>query len=163
MLQLRPLLADPAGTLPSTPGCSLDPGPHGTSGVGVSGGSARRSIGAAAGVSPPPWPSANRSFSGLFGNWDAEAPPVSATATASRTTLLSAVLTPRPLPTRDRTGACARPRHRRMAGAPGTVGSPRGEQTRTRVARGLSAPPAAERAPAGGAGELARRRGDPGA
>src|SRR4051794_41030765 len=104
MLQLRPLLADPAGTLPSTPGCSLDPGPHGTSGVGVSGGSARRSIGAAAGVSPPPWPSANRSFSGLLGNWDAEAPPVSATATAIRTALLSAVLTPRPLPTRDRTG-----------------------------------------------------------
>src|SRR3954454_15762290 len=97
MLQFSPALAEPAGTLPSTPGCSLDPGPHGTSGVGVSGGSGRRSIGAAARGSAPPRPSANRSLSGLLGNWDAEAPPVSATATASRTTLLSAVLTPRPL------------------------------------------------------------------
>src|SRR5215213_7219411 len=142
MLQFRPLIADP--------GCSLDPGPHGTSGVAVSGGSARRSIGAAAGVSPPPWPSANRSFSGLLGNWDAEAPPVSASATATRTALLSAVLTPRPLPARDRTGACGRPRHQRMAEAPGVVGSSRGEERRTRLAGGLDAPPAAERADADG-------------
>src|SRR3954454_9306978 len=131
MLQLRPLLADPAGTLPSTPGCSRDPGPHGTSGVGVSGGSARRSIGAAAGVSPPPWPSPNRSFSGLLGDWDAEAPPVSATATASRTALLTAVLTPDLYRRAIVPGSARRRATSRPAGAPGTVGSSRGEQTRT--------------------------------
>ena len=63
-LQLRLFAADPAGTRPSTPGSGFEPGPQRPSGVAVSGGSAGCWIGAVAGVSPVPWPMANRSLVG---------------------------------------------------------------------------------------------------
>src|SRR5437588_12282098 len=63
-LHHRPLVAEPAGTRPSTPGCGWEPDPHGTSGVATNGGSARRATGIDAGLSPVPCPAANRSFNG---------------------------------------------------------------------------------------------------
>src|SRR5690348_9855372 len=63
MLHHRPSTPDPAGTRPSTPGSGRDPGPHLTSGVATSGGSARLTVGTLSGVWPAPCPSASRSLS----------------------------------------------------------------------------------------------------
>ena len=66
-LQLKPSFA-PSGTRPSMPGCSWDPGPHGTSGVASDGGSGGCSIAAGVGDSPLPLPMANKSLTGWEGS-----------------------------------------------------------------------------------------------
>src|SRR3954470_16579084 len=116
MLQFRPFFAAPAGTLPSTPGCFLDPGPHGASGVAWSGGSARRLIATGAGVSPLPWPTANRSFSGDGAVPPAECPANAhssavAAATERRAALLIERRIGQDLRARDRTRAAASSSH----------------------------------------------------
>src|ERR1700759_5511354 len=62
MLHHRPAAPEPDGTRPSTPGSGFDPGPQAASGVGNRGGSARRTVGALAGVWPVPCPIAARSL-----------------------------------------------------------------------------------------------------
>src|SRR3954447_5249052 len=64
-LQCSPFVAAPLGTRPWMPGSGFEPGPHVARGVAVSGGSARRSMGAFAGFCPTPSPSAKRSLSGV--------------------------------------------------------------------------------------------------
>src|SRR5437763_10487477 len=82
-LHHRPLVAEPAGTRPSTSGCGCEPGPHATSGVATNGGSARRSTGADVGLSPVPCPAANRSFNGPSCPYAAAAMAAVAPAAAS--------------------------------------------------------------------------------
>src|SRR3954454_67105 len=110
MLQFRPFFADPAGTRPSMPGCFLDPGPQRTSGVALNGGSARRTGGPGAGVSPLPWPSANRSFRGLADGPDVRlTPAVAAPAAAGHAIAAATPSRTAPLITR-RIRAIPRPR-----------------------------------------------------
>ena len=62
---VQPVVAEPAGTRPWMPGSGLEPGPHFARGVATNGGSARCAVATWAGCWPPPWPSANRSLSGV--------------------------------------------------------------------------------------------------
>src|SRR5205807_6253416 len=94
-LQHIPLLPEPAGTRPSTPGWGLEPGPHGMSAVAFCGGSGGCWVGARAGVSPVPCPRANRSF-GVGG---AGFPWAAAAAGMAMATTATTARTNRPAPT----------------------------------------------------------------